>query len=83
MKRIGLAWRVILWLLAIGWIPVAAEVLLNYLFRIEERFSQYTIIIIPYMEFITGPLTCLAALIALYKGAKAAIGLFRHRGKSN
>jgi hypothetical protein len=82
MKRLGLAWRVVAWLLAIGWIPVAAEVSLNYLFRIEERFEP-TILIIPYMEFITGPLTCLAALIALYKGAKAVIELLRHREKSS
>ena len=79
MKRIELAWRVVAWLLSIGWVPVAAEVSLNYLFHIEERFEP-TILIIPYMEFITGPLTCLAALIALYRGARATVRFLRHNG---
>lgn len=67
----------VLWLLAIGWIPVAAEVFLNYLFRIEEHFES-VILIIPYMEFLTGPLTFLALFICLFKGAKAARRLLRH-----
>jgi hypothetical protein len=67
MKRIGRGWRVILWFLAIGWIPVALETSLNYLFHIEDRLNETAILIVPYMMFITLPLTCLAGLILLYK----------------
>lgn len=67
MKRIGRGWRVILWFLAIGWIPVALETWLNYLFNIEDRFYDTAIIIIPYIVVITLPLTCIAGLIFLYK----------------
>lgn len=70
------------WLLSIGWIPVAAEMSLNYFFHIEQRFEA-AILVIPYMEFITMPLTFVAALITLYKGVKATIGLFRHDETSN
>lgn len=80
-KRVGLAWRMVVWLLLIGWIPVAVEVSLNYLFQIEDRFPS-TILIIPYMEFVTMPFTLLAALLALYKGVKEALHLFDHAKKS-
>jgi len=82
VKRVGLAWRAVLWLMVIGWVPVAAEVTLNSLFHIEERF-EYVILVIPYMEFITVPLTGVAFLISLYKGAKAAIGLLQYDEKSH
>jgi hypothetical protein len=77
LKRIALGWRLALWFLAIGWTPVAAEVFLDYLFGIEARFKP-AILIIPYIWFITGPLSCLAMTIVLFKGAKAARGLLRH-----
>jgi len=32
MKSIGLAWRMVVWMLAIGWIPVIVEELLDSLF---------------------------------------------------
>jgi hypothetical protein len=80
MKSTGRVWRIIGWLLAIGWVPVAAEMSLNFLFRIEQR-SQYTILIIPYIEFITLPLTFLAVLTALYKAAKATITFMKHDKK--
>ena len=82
MNRIGLGWRIVLWLLAIGWIPVAAETSLNFLFHIEERFYEYAIVIIPYMEFITLPLTFLATLVALFKAANATVRLFQNNKKS-
>ena len=71
-KRMGLAWRIVAWLLLIGWIPVAVEVSLNYLFQIEDRFPS-TILIIPYMEFVAMPFTLLAALLVLYKGVKGTL----------
>ena len=77
MKRPGIAWRIVGWLLLIAWLPVIVEVCCNYLFRIEERFPS-TILVIPYMEFITAPLTCLAALLLLYKGLRSALNLLRH-----
>ena len=78
MKRIGVAWRVVVWLLAIGWIPVAAEVLLNRLFHIEERFYQYAILVIPYMLSISLPFTFVAVLVALFKAANATVRLFQN-----
>lgn len=57
-----------------------AEVSLNSLFHIEEHFEA-TILIIPWIEFITMPLTCLAFLIALYKGVKALTDLMQHNRK--
>ena len=83
MKRIGVAWRVVVWLLAIGWIPVAAEVLLNRLFHIEERFYQYAILVIPYMLFISLPFTFVAVLVALFKAANATVRLFQNNKISN
>jgi hypothetical protein len=85
MKRMGLAWRVIVWMLSIGWIPVVLGEFCDRLFHISQRVSgeDPTLLIIPYIEFITAPLTLTAALIALYKGAKAVIGLLRHREKSS
>ena len=83
MKRIGVAWRVVVWLLAIGWIPVAAEVLLNRLFHIEERFYQYAILVIPYMLFISLPFTFVAVLVALFKATNATVRLFQNNKSSN
>jgi hypothetical protein len=77
MKRIGRSWKVMLCALAIGWIPVGLEVSLNYLFHVEDRFFESSILIVPYMMFLTWPLTCLSALILLYK---VTIGLGRHNG---
>ena len=83
MKRIGLGWRIVLWLLAIGCIPVVAEASLNFLFRIDERFYEYAIVVIPFMEFITLPLTFLAVLVALFKAAKATVRFFQNNKTSN
>jgi hypothetical protein len=82
MKRIGLAWRVSVWLLSIGWIPVLAGEFCDRLFHLSQRSLEPIILIIPYFEFITAPLTLVAALIALYKGAKATIRLSRHDNSS-
>ena len=71
-KRMGLAWRIVALLLFIGWIPVAMEVSLNYLFQIEDRFPS-TILIIPYMKFVSIPFTLLTALLVLYKGVKGTL----------
>ena len=79
MKRMGLAWRAVAWLLSIGWVPVIVEVICNSLFHLEQRANwNWLILIIPYMEFITMPLTFLAALIALYRGARATVRFLRH-----
>ena len=77
MNRIGLARRIVLWLLAIGWIPVAAEVSLKSLFPIEGHFES-TIPIIRYLEFIALPLTFLALLAVLDKAANATVRLFQN-----
>jgi hypothetical protein len=82
MKRVGLSWRVILWLLAIGWMPAAIEVALNYFFRIDGRF-QSAILFLVYYEAVTAPLTCIVILILLYKGAKFARGLDRRSERSD
>jgi hypothetical protein len=81
-KRVGLAWRIVAWLLFIGWIPVAVEVSLNYFFQIEDRFPS-TILIIPYMEFVTMPFTLLAALLVLYKGVKGTLRITTNKKSSN
>lgn len=83
MKRIGLAWRVVVWLISIGWTPVVLEEFFEGLFHLPQRSNDITILIIPYMEFVTAPLTCIAALVALYRGAKATIGFLRRDEKSN
>jgi hypothetical protein len=81
MKRTGLAWRVVAWLLFTAWVPVGGEMSLNFFFHIEQRFEA-TILIIPYMEFVTGPLSLVAVLIVLYKGARAIIRLLRRNKNS-
>lgn len=83
MKRIGVAWRVVVWLLAIGWIPVAADALLNRVFHIDERFYEYAILVIPYMEFISLPLTILAVVVALFTATNATVRLFQNNKSSN
>jgi len=84
MKRIGIAWRVVLSLLSIAWIPVVLEEFFEGLFHLSQRWANDPfILIIPYIEFITLPLTCLALLIALYKGAKAITEFMRHYRKPN
>ncbi len=60
---------------------MGAEVSLNHFFHLEERFEP-AILIIPYMEFVTGPLTCVAALTILYTGLKATVRLVRGNKKS-
>ena len=80
MKRMGLAWRLVAWLLCIAWMPVVVEMLLNHFFHVEERIEA-TILVIPYLEFVTGPLTCFAALIGIFKGAKATASLLRRHNK--
>jgi hypothetical protein len=82
VKHAGTAWGIVGWLLLVAWLPVIVEVCCNYLFRVEERFPT-TILVIPYMEFITAPLTRLAALLVLYKGLRSALHLLRHKDNSN
>ena len=64
-------------LLLIGWIPVLVGELSDRLFHFSQRSLMPIILIVPYFEFITAPLTFAAALIALYKGARATIHLLR------
>lgn len=80
MKRTGLAWRIVVWMLSIAWIPVIIDGLLDSLFRLSQRGYYALFWIIPYIEFISIPLTLLASLIAVYKAAKAVID-FVQRGK--
>ena len=54
---------------------------LNFFFQIEAHFPS-TILIIPYVKFVTMPFTFLAALIALYKGVKGTLRLWLY-DKSN
>jgi hypothetical protein len=82
MKTKAIGWRIAGWLLLVAWLPVLIEVFCNYLFHVEERFPS-TILVIPYLEFVTGPLTCLAAVIGLYKGLRSAVRSFRTRKISN
>jgi hypothetical protein len=75
MKRMALAWRAVAWLLSIGWVPVIVEDICDSLFHLSQRAGwDWLIIIIPYIEFITIPLTLLAALIAVYR----AVRFLRH-----
>jgi len=56
MKSIGLAWRMVVWMLAIGWIPVIVEELLDSLFHLSQRnCCDILILIILYIYFITLP----------------------------
>ena len=83
MARIGRAWWLVRWMLLIAWIPVLIETGCAYVFpHFEERFPS-TILIIPYVEFITMPLTILAAVGALYKAIRAGLGLRRRPNPSN
>lgn len=52
MKRIGLAWRVAIWLLFIGWILVIIEELLDSLFHLSQRDHNVGLLVIPYLEFV-------------------------------
>ena len=64
----------VLWMLAIGWIPVIVEDMLDSLFHLSQRnCCDIVIFIIPYIYFITLPLTLLAVLVALFKGANATV----------
>jgi len=83
MKRSGLAWRVTAWLLCIAWIPVIVEGLLDSSFHLSQRDYNSLALIIPYIEFITIPLTFLAILIALYKAVKAISAFIGHDKKPN
>jgi hypothetical protein len=78
MKHARTAWRIVGWLLLIAWPPVLIELCVDYLFHIEKEFPSIFFLIIPYMEFITVPLTCLAGLIALWKGLRSAFRLLRN-----
>ena len=83
MKRIGLAWRIVVWMLAIGWIPVIVEELLDSLFHLYQRnCCDFLILIIPYIEFITLPLTFVAVLVALFKAANATVRFFQNNNSS-
>jgi hypothetical protein len=83
MKPIGVAWRVTLWLLCIGWIPVIVGELCDRLFHFSQRSLEPIILVIPYFEFITAPLTLVAALIVLYKATKATLGSLRNDKRQN
>jgi hypothetical protein len=81
MKRIGLAWRVIGWLLCIAWAPVFVDELLETVFHFAQGTRTYDAVfiwIIPYMEFITLPLTFLAVLAFLFKAAKETVRSFQN-----
>jgi len=83
MGRLAMGWRVVWWMLLAGWIPVLLEAGCSFVFpHFEDRFPS-TILIIPYMEFITMPLTVLAAVIMLYKATVAGIRLCRRTRISN
>ena len=83
MKRSDLHWRMVVWMLAIGWIPVIAEELLDSLFHLSQRnCCDILILIIPYIEFITLPLTFLAVLAALFKAANATVRFFQNNNSS-
>lgn len=71
----------VLWLLAIGWIRVAADVSPNFLFHIGGHFES-AIPIIPPIEAITPPLTFLAVSVALFKAANATVQLFQNNKNS-
>jgi hypothetical protein len=80
MKRLGTAWRIVLGILLVAWIPVLIEGSCEYVIpHFADRFPS-TILIIPYMEFITMPLTLLAAVIALFKIGRS---LFLRYGTRN
>lgn len=65
----------------IAWIPVIAEFGCAEVFpRFEERFPS-TILVIPYTEFISMPLTLIVILIVLYKSVKAGLLLVDRRRK--
>jgi len=67
--------------MATGWIPVATEVSLNFLFPIEEHFAS-TILIMPYIEFITLHLTFLAVPVPLFNAANATLRLSQNNKNS-
>jgi len=78
-KRMGLAWRIVVWLLAIGWTPLVVEQLCETLFRLlQHETPGIFILVIPYIEFVTMPFTFLAVLIALYKGVNGTLRLLHH-----
>jgi hypothetical protein len=81
MKRIGLAWRVIAWLICVAWIPVIVGGFLDSWFHLYDRGYNAILWGIPYIEFITIPLTFLAILMALYKAVKGVSALMGHDKK--
>lgn len=83
MKRTGLAWRVSAWLLCVAWIPVIVEGLLDSLFHLSQRDYNAVLWTIPYIEFITIPLTFLATLMPVYKAVKAILAFIGHDKKAN
>lgn len=71
-----MGWRVVKWALLLAWTPVLLETGCTYLIpRFEERVPA-TILVIPYLEFVTMPLTVAVILITLYKAIRAGL---RHR----
>jgi hypothetical protein len=77
------SWRLVRWVLLLAWVPVLLEAGCAYVFpQFEERFPS-TILVIPYMEFITMPLTVLGIGLALYKGIAAGIRLHRRSNPSH
>jgi hypothetical protein len=66
---------------ATGWIPVAADVSLNFPFHLGEHFES-TILIMRYIEFITLPLTFLAVPVVLFNAANAIVRLFQNNKNS-
>lgn len=72
-----------MWLLSIAWVPVVLDEFLEEVLHPSRWANNPFIWIIPYIVFITMPLTCLALLIALYKGVKAITDLMQHNRKPN
>jgi hypothetical protein len=63
--------RVIRCACLIAWMPPLLEEACSHLIpRFEERVPA-TILIIPYIEFVTVPLTAAAAILVLYKTVRA------------
>lgn len=81
-KRKGRTWRVALWMLCIAWIPVIVGGVADSLFHLSQRNYNAILWGIPYIEFITLPLTVLAILMVLYKTVKVALALIGHDKKT-
>ena len=63
--------RVVRWDILLAWTPpLLEEACSHFIPRFEERFPS-SILMIPYLEFVTVPLSAAVALIVLYKTVRA------------